>query len=107
MKDFKRIFLVASLCSVVALLFVSCGPKPMKLDANQQKMYDAMIESLEQASASGEISADEIKKGVDLQNAALKRQGFGFKIHDKKAGKSLPKGTKKDALKKRFIPVKA
>ncbi len=107
MKDFKRIFLVASLCSVVALLFVSCGPKPMKLNASQQKMYDTLIAGMEMTSSIREIPADDVKTWVEAMNTSLKQASAGFKLHDKQAGKSLPKGTKQDALKKRFIPVKA
>ena len=42
-----------------------------------------------------------------MQKYYLKNASAGFKIHDKKEGSKLAKGTKADALKARFIPVKA
>ena len=107
MKNFKRVLSLATLSAVVAIFLASCGPKPMSLDANQQKLYDAFISSLEMSSANVEISADIVKKSVEATNTALKNASAGFKIHDKKEGSKLEKGTKAEALKARFIPVKA
>ncbi len=133
-KDFKRVFLVASLCSVVALLFVSCGPtstssnasqknkvsnssqqntapnvpqQGIALNESQQTVYDSIINSLEQSSATRELPADVVAYSVKSTNDSLSHISAGFHIKDTQAGSALPKGTKKDALKKRFIPVKA
>ena len=107
MKNFKRVLSLATLSAVVAIFLASCGPKPMSLDANQQKLYDTIIKGFEMSSAVNEIPADEMKQGVDFVNKDLASVSAGFKIYDKKEGSKLAKGTKADALKARFIPVKA
>ena len=104
MKNIKRFTLLAMLAGSIAILMASCS---FKMDTKQEAFYNEFIEKLEKSVKDAEIPADTVKFGIDDLNAEIATQALGFKIVDKDAGKPIAKGTKADALKKRFVPKKA
>lgn len=105
MKHTKIFFaLLALTAAVLAFGCKQANSSSFTLNAEQQKAYDAEIQSLEKAVSDMDLPADIIKQGLEQLNQELAKQ-YKFKIIDKKAGNPVAKGTKVDALKQRFVPA--
>ena len=93
-KIFTVIFLLAA-----ALLFTSCA---FKMNTAQKEHYEKFIAGLEREA--NPMPAQVVKEGLDLANDGA--AALNYKIEDKEAGTDIAKGTKSDALRKRFVPKK-
>lgn len=96
----KKIFTVVFLLAA-ALLFTSCA---FKMNAAQQAHYEAFISGLERGAKDNLMPAQVVKEGLDLANDGA--AALNYRIEDKEAGTAIAKGTKSDALRKRFVPKK-
>ena len=94
MKNIKRMFGIAILMAVGSF-FVGCA-----LSDNQEMMYYNFLGSLERGAKNEDIKADVVKASVEEFNKDAEL--WGIEITDKEAGKDITKGTKANALKKRF-----
>ena len=97
----KKIFTAVLLLAAAALLFSSCA---FKMDSKQSAHYEGFITSLEVSVNGVEMSADEVKTYLSAAN--ITASVLDYKIVDKTPDKPVAKGTKADALKKRFKPAK-
>ncbi len=97
----KKNFTVVLLLAVSALLFSSCA---FKMNAAQQAHYEAFIYGLERGAKDNLMPAQVVKEGLDLANDGA--AALNYRIEDKEAGTAIAKGTKSDALRKRFVPKK-
>ena len=104
MKHTKIFF--ALLVLAAAVLAFGCkqanGSSSFTMNEKQTAAYTDWIKGLENNAAVNEISADIVKTSVITANAVFAT--LDFKVTDNEAGKPITKGTKTDALKKRFVP---
>ena len=109
----KRLFLIVSVLLLTMVVIVGCKhnktdePDTFTLDKDQQESYDKYIDAIFDTATSADIPADTVKTQVAVGNALFQATNAGFMIKDKQEGKPIKKGTSKEALRKRFIPVKA
>ena len=105
MKHTKIFF--ALLAVTAAVLAFGCNkatdPAGFTMNAQQKTAYDAVITAVETSAANMELSADVVKTTLENYNTTSFK-ALNFKVTDKEAGKPIAKGTKADALKKRFVP---
>lgn len=97
----KKIFAALIILAAFALVFSSCT---FKMNSDQQIIYDDFIKSVKEGAEMMEIPADELAAGLAIQNAIAITKGF--EIQDTTPDKPVAKGTKEDALKKRFVAKK-
>jgi len=96
----KKIFTVVFLLAA-ALLFTSCA---FKMNTAQKEHYEKFIAGLEREAKDHPMPAQVVKEGLDLANDGA--AALNYRIEDKEAGTEIAKGTKSDALRKRFVPKK-
>ena len=87
---------------VAAFLFTACPHNT--LTTQQQKAYDDFINGTFNNASNVPIAAANVADLVSENNERI--ASLGIKILDTTPSKDIAKGTSKEALKARFIPVK-
>ena len=104
MKHTKIFF--ALLALAVAVLAFGCkqanGSSSFTMNDNQKKAYESMITGFETTAAAMDIPAKSVKMSVESFNTSY--ASINLKVTDTQADKPIAKGTKADALRKRFVP---
>ena len=105
MKHTKILF--ALLAVTAAVLAFGCkkatDPAGFTMNAAQKAAYENAITTVESKAANMELSANDVKTTLENYNK-YNFNPLNFKVTDKESGKTIAKGTKADALKKRFVP---
>ena len=98
----KKLFTAALLLAIAAFLFTACPHNT--LTAEQKAAYDAFIGATFVDASNDTIAAAAVAGLVSEHNERI--ASLGIKILDTTPSKDIAKGTTKEALKARFIPVK-
>ena len=98
----KKLFTAALLLAIAAFLFTACPHNT--LTTQQQKAYDDFINATFNNASNLPIAAANVAGLVSEHNERI--ASFGIKIFDTTPSQDIAKGTSKEALKARFIPVK-
>ena len=102
MKHTKIFFALIVLAAAV-LAFGCSNATARPLSAAQLTAYDTALEAFNIPATGTNMKAADVTKKVAEANSSL--TGNGIKILDLQEGTGITKGTKKDVLKQRFIPV--
>ena len=104
MKHTKIFF--ALLAVAAAVLAFGCkkatDPAGFTMNTQQKALYESFIMSIETAAKSIDYPAATVKTALTASQVSF--QAAGFKVEDKTPNQDVKKGTKADALKKRFVP---
>ena len=98
----KKLFTAALLLAIAAFLFTACPHNT--LTTQQQKAYDDFIDATFNDASNTPIAAAAVAGLVSGHNENI--ASLGIKIFDTTPSQDIAKGTSKEALKARFIPVK-
>ena len=102
MKHTKIFFALIVLAAAV-LAFGCSNATARPMSTAQLTAYDTALESFNIPATGTNWKAADVTKKVAELNSTL--TGQGIKILDLQEGTGLTRGTKKDVLKQRFIPV--
>ena len=72
------------------------------MNTQQKVLYEGFITGIENSATSMDYPASSVKQALDTIQVSF--QAAGFKVEDKTPNQDVKKGTKADALKKRFVP---
>lgn len=104
MKHTKIFF--ALLAVTAAVLTFGCNKATDSagfiMNTHQKALYEGFITGIENSATSMDCPASSVEQALDAAQVGF--QAAGFKVEDKTPNQDVKKGTKADALKKRFVP---
>ena len=98
----KKLFTAALLLAIAAFLFTACPHNT--LTAEQKAAYDLFINTVVEGASASDTPAGAMATSLSNYNQEI--ASLGIKIFDTTPSQDIAKGTSKEALKARFIPVK-